>query len=370
MAQPIDTLTDKEKETLRLIVRGHDAKSAANALDLSVHTINERLRVARRKLDVTSSREAARVLLDNEQEPPQNIVYEGLGDAPSASLPDTPPTTKPGRTKALWIGGSVMMFTLATAVAFALIGSNAEAPPSTAPASPSASAIQDVALDQLDPRARAWLAIIDKGNWTEGYNATDTAFRQALPMAQFAQTMETTRAPLGRIKGREFLQYGSVNAPPNAYRIVQFSTDFENRKDVLETVTFREVDGGFAVSGYFIANDDSGQTAQSDAQSEAVARQWLALVDASDWQASYDAAGKTFRDPNTVATWKAASEQVRLPLGELRRRELVTVNEIASPEGYRVVQFRSDFARRDGVIESITLQTEGGKWRVAGYYIQ
>jgi DNA-binding CsgD family transcriptional regulator len=52
-------LTEREKQTLRLIVRGHDAKSIARSLDLSVHTINERLRDARRKMAVSSSREAA-----------------------------------------------------------------------------------------------------------------------------------------------------------------------------------------------------------------------------------------------------------------------------------------------------------------------
>ena len=57
-------LTEKEKQTLRLIVRGHDAKSVARSLGLSVHTINERLRDARRKMAVSSSREAARLLFD------------------------------------------------------------------------------------------------------------------------------------------------------------------------------------------------------------------------------------------------------------------------------------------------------------------
>ena len=56
MADGYDELTDKEKQTLRLMVRGHDAKSAASELALSVHTINERLRDARRKLAVSSSR--------------------------------------------------------------------------------------------------------------------------------------------------------------------------------------------------------------------------------------------------------------------------------------------------------------------------
>ena len=60
------SLTEKEKQTLRLIVCGHDAKSIARTLDLSVHTINERLRDARRKMAVSSSREAARLLLEAE----------------------------------------------------------------------------------------------------------------------------------------------------------------------------------------------------------------------------------------------------------------------------------------------------------------
>ena len=40
MAHALGELTEKEKETLRLIVRGHDAKSMAAEFDLSVHTIN------------------------------------------------------------------------------------------------------------------------------------------------------------------------------------------------------------------------------------------------------------------------------------------------------------------------------------------
>ena len=64
--QGLDALTEKEKATLRLIVRGHDAKSIARELGLSVHTINERLRDARRKMEVSSSRAAARLLFEAE----------------------------------------------------------------------------------------------------------------------------------------------------------------------------------------------------------------------------------------------------------------------------------------------------------------
>jgi len=79
MTTGTDTLTEKEKDALRLLLRGHDAKSSARALGLSVHTVNERLREARRKLGVTSSREAARVLMAAET--PERLGDKALGDA-------------------------------------------------------------------------------------------------------------------------------------------------------------------------------------------------------------------------------------------------------------------------------------------------
>jgi len=59
-------LTAKECEALRLLTQGHDVKSAAAALDVSIHTLNERLREARRKTKTSSSRGAARLLADCE----------------------------------------------------------------------------------------------------------------------------------------------------------------------------------------------------------------------------------------------------------------------------------------------------------------
>ena len=79
----VESLSDRERETLRLLGRGRDTKSIASALDLSVHTVNERLRDVRRKLGVSSSREAARLLLTHEtpSKPPNNIGYKEFGVA-------------------------------------------------------------------------------------------------------------------------------------------------------------------------------------------------------------------------------------------------------------------------------------------------
>src|SRR3546814_6744035 len=80
----IQALTEKEKETLRLLVDGHDAKSMARHLGLSVHTINERLRDARRKMSASSSREAARQLREIEGRHPEILRDKALGEAAAA----------------------------------------------------------------------------------------------------------------------------------------------------------------------------------------------------------------------------------------------------------------------------------------------
>lgn len=78
-------LTAKECEALRLLTQGHDVKSAADALGVSIHTVNERLREARRKTKTSSSRGAARLLADREDPllsgPAKlGVIRSGLGE--------------------------------------------------------------------------------------------------------------------------------------------------------------------------------------------------------------------------------------------------------------------------------------------------
>ena len=268
----LDTLTDKEKETLRLIVRGHDAKSAASALDLSVHTINDRLRAARRKLDVTSSREAARLLFESEESAPENLAPHELGNANAAHRtqssstptdgPDGGPVEK--RNFALMIGG-VLLMSLAL---IALVLAAAPESPTTEAVGPTPVEASSSTLDQLEPQAEAWLALIDAGNWSQSHREADPAFRAALPLADFQAAMEQSRMPLGEVERRVFLNFGSVSQRPATYRIVQFRTDFSNSAGVIETVTFSETEDGFAVSGYWTT--DPAESAATGPQPQGV----------------------------------------------------------------------------------------------------
>jgi DNA-binding CsgD family transcriptional regulator len=82
-------LSSGERAVLRLLLHGHDGKSAAVALGISLTAVHERLREARRKLDTTSSREAARLLeaAEADAEHPLAVDLEPGSDLPSADHP-------------------------------------------------------------------------------------------------------------------------------------------------------------------------------------------------------------------------------------------------------------------------------------------
>ena len=74
----LGALNDNELEILRLLANGHTAKSIANSLGRSETAINERLRDARRKTGIGSSRELAR-LLDDQKFWDKNIDLAAQG---------------------------------------------------------------------------------------------------------------------------------------------------------------------------------------------------------------------------------------------------------------------------------------------------
>lgn len=78
----LSTLSGAEHEVLLLLANGHTAKSAAARLDVSVNVINERLRSARSKTGVGSSRELARLVQACAQ--PQEVCPKKIGLASGA----------------------------------------------------------------------------------------------------------------------------------------------------------------------------------------------------------------------------------------------------------------------------------------------
>lgn len=248
-------LTEKEKLTLRLIVRGHDAKSIARSLGLSVHTINERLRDARRKMEVSSSREAARILLEAEGgdvvSPPPDLVRDAeIGeDAPRPPVDqETAPVGGAGqayRRPSIILGVLFMTLALGLVLLSALpqVASSPAATPTTATATPDAEVVDT---------AQRWLALLDQSRWDESYRATGAAFRKLNTAQTWAAASEKARAPLGAMLSRTLVSQENLPAPPAGYEVTKFRTRFANKVEAVETVSMDREDGHWRVVGVTI----------------------------------------------------------------------------------------------------------------------
>ncbi|MDU0112300.1 DUF4019 domain-containing protein [Psychrosphaera aquimarina] len=64
--------------------------------------------------------------------------------------------------------------------------------------------------------------------------------------------MNNVRAPLGDVKSRVALGEKAFTSLPGEYVVLQFKTDFEFKKDAIETLTLTKTDGQWRAIGYFI----------------------------------------------------------------------------------------------------------------------
>ncbi|WP_439569511.1 DUF4019 domain-containing protein [Sphingopyxis sp.] len=240
-------LTEKEKESLRLLVDGHDAKSMARHLGLSVHTINERLRDARRKMSASSSREAARQLREIEARPPEILGDKALGEA--APAPAMAELAAPAEARRMvrpsgWLAGAIIMSFSLAVLAFAALSGSADTParaPTTAQAESAAVAA-----------ARDWLALVEKGDWNGSWAATGASFKALNTVETWTRVAQQVQLPLGAVKSRVLVTEESVPAPPYGYQLVKFRTDYANKAGAIETLSLVREGGQWRVVGVTI----------------------------------------------------------------------------------------------------------------------
>jgi hypothetical protein len=106
------------------------------------------------------------------------------------------------------------------------------------------------------------------------------------------------------------------------------------------------------------------------------AEPWLALVDASKYLQSWNAAASFFKQQVKSEQWESAVKSVREPLGKLESRKLTRAQYTrtipGAPDGeYVILQFETSFAKKKLAIETVTpMKDQDGQWRVAGYFIK
>ena len=109
---------------------------------------------------------------------------------------------------------------------------------------------------------------------------------------------------------------------------------------------------------------------------QAAAEAWLPLVDAADYDASWEAAAKLFKQSVTKEQWQQAASAARGPLGKLVSRKVksreYTKTVPGAPDGnYVILQYDSVFENKASAVETIVPMVDpDGKWRVSGYFIR
>ncbi|MBS0481663.1 MAG: DUF4019 domain-containing protein [Proteobacteria bacterium] len=244
------TLTEKEKQTLRLLVNGYDAKSMARHLGLSVHTINERLRDARRKMDTSSSREAARLLRAAEGGAPELLGDKDLGDAGTPGAAQLLPQPAQGdgiRRRTGWIvGGIVMAFSLALLALLA----NPGTPQTPAPTSPVAAVSSTPATEKAAIEAASrFLALLDRDDWAASWQTTHKSFKLLNTVEWWSQASSGVRSKFGAIRSRALMATDFTPAPPDGYWTIRFRANYANKADTVETVSLASEDGIWKVAG-------------------------------------------------------------------------------------------------------------------------
>ncbi|MEW9797464.1 DUF4019 domain-containing protein [Alteromonas sp. CYL-A6] len=116
----------------------------------------------------------------------------------------------------------------------------------------------------------------------------------------------------------------------------------------------------------FVAQADPGEASMT---------QWLSLVDAGQYQESWEASSPFFQQQISADKWQQALTMVRAPLGAVESREIAARQAVdnipGAPAGsYVVYTLNTAFANMPSATETITIVEDNASWKVVGYFIR
>jgi hypothetical protein len=113
------------------------------------------------------------------------------------------------------------------------------------------------AVGKAQEAAKAWLALIDDAKYAAGWDGAAAMLKDKVEKDFCVESIKAARAPFGTVKSRTLKSatYTTTlpGAPEGEYVVIQYDTQFENKSEVIETITpMLEKDGSWKVSGYFL----------------------------------------------------------------------------------------------------------------------
>src|ERR1700690_1010493 len=119
---------------------------------------------------------------------------------------------------------------------------------------PPARAQEAEKVASAEAAALAWLALTDAGDYSRSWDMTAGIFQSSISKQKWMNALQNARGPLGTLISRKVksARYAESlpGAPDGEYVVIQYESQFENKKAAIETVTPRlEKDGSWEVSG-------------------------------------------------------------------------------------------------------------------------
>ncbi|HJM49296.1 MAG TPA: DUF4019 domain-containing protein [Alphaproteobacteria bacterium] len=105
--------------------------------------------------------------------------------------------------------------------------------------------------------AKQWLALIDRGNYGEGWEQAAPYLQNAVKKDDLVRALKAVRKPLGSVASRRLQSAQPTTSlpglPDGEYVVIQYHTVFAKKKKAVETITpMRTGDGTWRVAGYYI----------------------------------------------------------------------------------------------------------------------
>jgi hypothetical protein len=105
-------------------------------------------------------------------------------------------------------------------------------------------------------QALGFLGYLDNGRFADSYAYTGMLIRSSLDQQTYTSKIETTRAGVGALQGRDLIDASYATSVPGApegqYVVLHYHVSFANRPDAVETLTLALAKGYWRVSGYYI----------------------------------------------------------------------------------------------------------------------
>lgn len=104
--------------------------------------------------------------------------------------------------------------------------------------------------------AQSWLAVVDSGEYLKSWGETGNLFQSQLSDSQWTNALNNARKPLGKKISRKETsadyKTSLPGVPDGEYVVIVFQSNFENKKNAIETVTVVFEKNQWRVIGYFI----------------------------------------------------------------------------------------------------------------------